>query len=338
MNSSPALPHFASTLKLIAAERSIPLAVSQSRRAANSAERGILEFGIKNQFAEWMCIERFCGRIRRGFFQLRCRLECSGVSAATRVPWSYDDLVIACGLYFTLPFGLMHARNPKIIKIAHLLGRTPSSLAMKLVNFASLDPQQRARGIRGLASHSRIDEQVWNEFNNNWAEMSLRSEAGLASLQARRAEPGAEVDSRYFQEEVQTEVARRVRVRTMQGFFRKVVLAAYVSKCCITGNPVEDLLVASHILPWVDFPEERLNPRNGICLAAHFDRAFDRGLITFDDRMRVILSPILKRYAPNEAIESDFLRREGQPLVLPERFPPQPDFLTYHRNRIFRTV
>lgn len=209
---------------------------------------------------------------------------------------------------------------------------------MKLVNFASLDPEQRARGIRGLTSHSRTDEQVWNEFINNWGLLSLRSELGLASLQARRAQPGAVVDSRYSRDEIQTEVARSVKVRTMQGFFRKVVLAAYVSRCCITGNPVEDLLVASHILPWGDFPEERLNPRNGLCLAAHFDRAFDRGLITLDDRIRVILSPGLKRYVPNEAIESEFMRREGQPLVLPERFPPQPDFLAYHRSRIFRTA
>src|ERR1035438_9168839 len=48
-----------------------------------------------------------------------------------------DQLVIACGLYFPLPFGQMHHRNPKIIEVARLLKRTPSSLAMKLVNFAS---------------------------------------------------------------------------------------------------------------------------------------------------------------------------------------------------------
>jgi putative restriction endonuclease len=96
-------------------------------------------------------------------------------------------------------------------------------------------------------------------------------------------------------------------VRTMQGVFRKVVLAAYNSRCCITGNPVDELLVASHILPWSDFPEHRLNPQNGLCLAAHSDRAFDRCLITFDGEMRLVLSPILKRYLPNPAIESEFV-------------------------------
>ena len=84
-----------------------------------------------------------------------------------RVPWSHDELVMACGLYFTLPFGQIHSRNPKIVEVANLLGRTPSSLAMKLVNFASLDPAHQARGVKGLAGHSRGDERVWIEFRDN---------------------------------------------------------------------------------------------------------------------------------------------------------------------------
>ncbi|HLM97993.1 MAG TPA: HNH endonuclease [Bryobacteraceae bacterium] len=259
------------------------------------------------------------------------------MNRTARVPWSHDELVIACGLYFTLPFGQMHARNPKIIEVARLLGRTPSSVAMKLVNFASVDPEQRARGIRGLSSHSRADEQVWEEFRSNWDEMALASETTLRSLQAGRTNLGdSAADFRYPDENAPTETERKVKIRTMQGFFRKVVLAAYGSKCCITGNPVEDLLVASHVLPWSDFPEQRLNPRNGICLAAHFDRAFDRGLISFDGDLRVTLSPALKRYLPNEAIESEFVRREGQALAAPERFSPDPGFFLYHRSRIFR--
>jgi predicted restriction endonuclease len=126
------------------------------------------------------------------------------------------------------------------------------------------------------------------------------------------------------------------RAMFQQSFFRKLVLAAYNSKCCITGNPVEDLLVASHILPWSEFPQHRLNPKNGLCLAAHFDRAFDRRLITFDCEMRLVLSPALKRYLPNPAIESEFVRREGQRLTCPDRFLPDADFLAYHRDRMFQ--
>jgi len=256
-----------------------------------------------------------------------------------RVPWSHDELLVACGLYFTLPFGQMHARNPKIIEVAKLLGRTPSSLAMKLVNFASLDPAHQARGVKGLAGHSRSDEQLWTEFHDNWDKMTVLSETKLQRLEAAK-EPAvpevSEPEAEYIPRDVPTETAATVTVRTMQSVFRKLVLAAYNSKCCITGNPVEDLLVASHILPWSEFPQHRLNPKNGLCLAAHFDRAFDRRLITFDHEMRLVLSPALKRYLPNPAIESEFVRREGQRLIRPDRFLPDADFLAYHRDRMFR--
>jgi predicted restriction endonuclease len=169
--------------------------------------------------------------------------------------------------------------------------------------------------------------------------MALLSEARLQSLQAGRPwRTAAVADLRYSSDSVSTEDERIVKIRTVQGFFRKVVLSAYGSRCCVTGNPVEDLLVASHIMPWSDFPAQRLNPRNGLCLAAHFDRAFDRGLISFDDGMRLTLSPALRSYLPNHAIESEFARREGQPLTCPERFLPDADFLAYHRSRIFRAA
>jgi predicted restriction endonuclease len=233
----------------------------------------------------------------------------------------------------------MHSRNSKIIEVAGLLGRTPSSLAMKLVNLASLDPAHQARGIKGLAGHSRNDEQVWNEFHNNWEQMTILSETTLQNLQAVRVPDAPDVvegEPEYVPRDIQTETAATVRVRTMQSFFRKVVLAAYNCRCCITGNPVEELLVASHILPWSDFPDQRLNPKNGLCLAAHFDRAFDRCLITFDIEMKLVLSPVLKAYLPNQAIESEFCRREGQRMVCPDRFLPNATFLAYHRDRMFR--
>lgn len=258
------------------------------------------------------------------------------MAGTTRVPWSHDELVVACGVYFTLPFGQMHSRNPRIVEVARLLGRTPSSVAMKLVNFASLDPEQRARGIRGLAGYSRADEQVWAEFNDKWEQMSLLSEKTLENLRGTKERPKRESDLTEYRGEVQTEAARNIKVRIMQGYFRKVVLAAYASRCCVTGNPIPDLLVASHIMPWVDFPKERLNPRNGLCLAVHFDRAFDRGLIAFDENLKLVLSPAVKRCLPNEAIESEFVRREGRPLIHPERFSPDEDFLAYHRRRIFK--
>lgn len=133
-----------------------------------------------------------------------------------------------------------------------------------------------------------------------------------------------------------TEMERTLRVRTVQGFFRKAVLAAYQGRCCVTGNPVPELLIASHILPWSQFPEHRVNPSNGLCLSAHFDKAFDRGLIAFDEDLKLILSGYLKSYLPNDALDREFAPVEGAQMRMPEKFRPNEDFLQEHRENIFR--
>ena len=82
--------------------------------------------------------------------------------------WTRDELILAINLYCKLPFGRLHKFNPEIIKLANLIGRTPSSVALKLVNFASLDPSLRARGIEGAANASKLDGEIWSEFYNHW--------------------------------------------------------------------------------------------------------------------------------------------------------------------------
>lgn len=255
-------------------------------------------------------------------------------------PWSRDELIVVCNLYFSLPFGQMHSRNPAVVAMARALDRTPGSVAMKLVNFASLDPAHQSRGISGLTGVSRADREIWQEFQGNWAALASESEERLTKLlpvRARRPEkqsrallPITPAPGRP------TEATATVRVRTAQTFFRKVVLAAYDWRCCVTGNPVPELLVASHILPWSQFPKERVNPCNGLCLAAHFDRAFDLGLITFGEDAKLLLSSELRAYLPDESIEREFIPMGGAPLRMPERFRPDEAFLHYHRQKIFQ--
>ncbi len=80
-----------------------------------------------------------------------------------------------------------------------------------------------------------------------------------------------------------------------------MVLNAYDGCCCVTGLPVRELLIASHILPWDTFPAERLNHRNGLSLSRLHDGAFGRELMTFDEDFRVVLSKNLKSAPPNDA-------------------------------------
>lgn len=105
--------------------------------------------------------------------------------------------------------------------------------------------------------------------------------------------------------------------------------------CCISGNPIPELLIASHILPWPGFPEHRANPSNGLCLSRLHDAAFDQGLITFDESRRLVLSKRLRDYLPNEAIRVNFSTYEGSALRLPEKFFPEERFLAHHREHTF---
>jgi putative restriction endonuclease len=67
-------------------------------------------------------------------------------------PWSEEELILAMNLYCKLPFGKLHQGSPEVIELAGLIGRTPGSVAFKLVNLASLDPSLQARGIKGATN------------------------------------------------------------------------------------------------------------------------------------------------------------------------------------------
>ena len=123
-----------------------------------------------------------------------------------------------------------------------------------------------------------------------------------------------------------------VKVRVNQDIFRKMVLANYGGKCCVTGLAVPDVLRASHISPWAEDEKNRLNPENGLCLSATYDAAFDRHLISFDEHYRLIVSKAIKDHYTDAAAKSYFLDREGQTMSLPTKFLPSQALLEKHRE------
>jgi predicted restriction endonuclease len=99
---------------------------------------------------------------------------------------------------------------------------------------------------------------------------------------------------------------------------------------------VADLLTASHIIPWSASEPRRADPRNGLCLNALHDRAFDRGLLTFDEYLRAVVSPLLKTPTPPPLHATFLLQIESTPLRLPSRFEPDAAALAWHREVVFR--
>ncbi len=175
--------------------------------------------------------------------------------------WSEEELILAMNLYCKLPFGKLHQSRPEVIELAKLIGRTPGSVAYKLVNLASLDPSLQARGIKGATNASKLDRKVWNDFYENWDVLPFESEKLLARFKNQTIEET--IPAENFQEG-ETRLTQ-VQIRVNQAFFRTMIMASYGYTCCITGIQQPELLIAGHIKPWGIDPKNRLNP--------HYSRA-----------------------------------------------------------------
>ncbi len=242
--------------------------------------------------------------------------------------WTREELILAINLYCKLPYGQLHERNPEIIALAKLLGRTPGGLGWKLNNFASLDPSHQARGIKGAANAAKLDRVIWDEFYEDWEARIFESERLLADFQQTTVEQLNNIPEEELPREGK-ERERMVRVRVNQNLFRKMVLGSYNNTCCITGLQQPELLVASHIRRWADDPANRMNPSNGLALNALHDRAFEAGLIGITSEYRVALCKSLKK-SKDEGVLQHFLPYEGVALRLPKRFLPDLEFLRGH--------
>lgn len=248
--------------------------------------------------------------------------------------WTRDELILAINLYCKLPFGRLHRLNPEVINLANLINRTPSSVAYKLVNFASLDPSLKARGIKGASNASKADNEIWNEFFNNWDVLPYESEKLLAQFEHTTVEKLYQIPEDSLLKEGKTR-EQVVKVRVNQSFFRRSILVAYNNTCCITGINKPEFLIAGHIRPWGIDEKNRLNPRNGIAINALHDKAFEAGYITITPDYKVKVSPLILKDKNQHNLDF-FEKLDNQPIILPSRFLPDIEFLKYHNEERFK--
>jgi putative restriction endonuclease len=250
--------------------------------------------------------------------------------------WTREELILALNLYLKIPFGKITHRNPDIINLAELIGRTPSSVSMRLSNFASVDPFHQKRGIKGLIGGIKQVQPIWDEFINSKENLLFESERFLAELEKQSIETKfAEILSGTENLKGETKL-REVKTRVNQNVFRQIVLANYSGKCAITNIDIPDLLIASHIIPWSTNEHERLNPENGICFSPLYDKAFDKGLIGIDTNYRVIISSEIKDRTTKVFYHDYFGKIEGIPIQLPQKYLPKKEFLEWHLDTIYR--
>lgn len=255
---------------------------------------------------------------------------------ATNNLWTRDEMILVLNLYLKMPFGKMHKGNPNVIKMAHLIGRTPDAVAYRLANYASYDPQLKQRGISGMSHGGKKCEEYWNEFVDDREKLLYESERILAQYE------GTSIENKYKKElkDILSGIVgdtkiRQVKIRVNQNVFRQIVLANYDYKCALTGIDIPELLVASHIIPWSENKEERLNPTNGICLSSLYDKAFDQGLISFDSSFKVLFSERLSSNVGKEYFDKYFSPIQNKSLAETKKYAINPTFLEWHRDCIF---
>ena len=249
--------------------------------------------------------------------------------------WSEEETILAYYLYCQIPFSKSGKNNERIIELANLLGRTPDSVALKMFNLAHHDIEQQKRNVVAMAHGSKLDAIVTERFANDWDSLAFIAKSIEATIK------NVSIDKLVHEIEIDIpegkDMQQIIKQRVNQAFFRKSVLTAYEEKCCITGIAVPQLLIASHIKPWSvsDIKTERINPRNGLCLNALHDKAFDKGLITVLPDMSIQVSSVLKKECNNSSQINWLIQCDGMKINMPRRFAPAKEFLEYHNDVVY---
>lgn len=128
----------------------------------------------------------------------------------------------------------------------------------------------------------------------------------------------------------ETEKEALLKVRVGQGWFRQALINRWAG-CAVTNCKDTSLLLASHIKPWslCTTRAERLSPANGLLLTPNLDKAFDRGLISFDESFKVMLSPKLNWG------NADSLKIDKNVQLRVRTFDDMKPFMKWHREELF---
>lgn len=207
-----------------------------------------------------------------------------------------------------------------------------------------LSPKAHMAGIQPLLPSKNSPLQANGNGNQGCYLASISSELGelilgLAGQGSPETMPALEeladqVEADVVQQAIlaadvpETEKEQLIRSRRGQGLFRQRVLVIE-PRCRLTGVDDHSFLIASHIKPWKDCDNaERLDGDNGLMLAPHVDRLFDRGWISFEDDGELLVSP------------------QAMPILAAWKISPisnvgaftkgQKTYLAFHRNAVFK--
>lgn len=126
--------------------------------------------------------------------------------------WTKEETIIAFNVYCKIPFKDSNKNHPMIIEYAKIIGRSPSSLNMKVGNLGRLDPKLKEKGIVGLSHGSKIERIVWDEFYANPEQFAYESECLIAKYANKSIENASKIYINNLPKGKERETIVKIRV------------------------------------------------------------------------------------------------------------------------------
>ncbi len=143
---------------------------------------------------------------------------------------------------------------------------------------------------------SIIDEDNWWKISKDKGNLVLINHYGNISIKEQKELLNIKNDQNI---DNQTKKCL-YKARIGQGKYREDLLTLHNNTCMISGIKAPELLIASHIIPWVESNHiEKLDKNNGLLLSASIDKLFDQYYISFDDNGFMIISEKFKQTHTN---------------------------------------
>ena len=259
---------------------------------------------------------------------------------------SEEDPSRSC-LYHLLFVALACKENSKTIfgTVTFFSDVSEFFLGEKLLQFSDTDIKQGFEVFNSLiAQLSEVMHNQWHwNIENNidvqsalWLEFRNKKDKYKAYLKRYRAKKSqlGSIKRRYAREvkrwSKETEKQAVVTQRCGQSSLRAELIKNKNGRCELTDIKTLELLRVSHIKPWrdCDSDDERLDPNNCLLLSGLWDLAFDKGLITFDEGGKILVSDKLA----NDDLAKDHLVARNRIVFDKE----QAQYMEWHRNKVFQ--
>jgi putative restriction endonuclease len=108
------------------------------------------------------------------------------------------------------------------------------------------------------------------------------------------------------------------------------VVENFSGRCCVSGISETSMLIASHIVPWSANKNFRSDPGNGLLLFVEYDAYFDKGYISIDEELRIVVTDKVADLS-NE-LQARLKEIEGRRIESPKKYKIKNEYIEHHKN------